>query len=94
VLGQAYSRAGSTAAWFALLGLLLALNQLCLAYAVARHDEGAALAVWAGVFLVIVLVLSAGDSVEVLHRVIVSNVLVLTVLVWRCRQVGRRSLLS
>jgi O-antigen/teichoic acid export membrane protein len=94
VLGQAYSRAGSTAAWFALLGLLLALNQLCLAYAVARHDEGAALAVWAGVFLVIVLVLSAGDSVEVLHRVILSNVLVLTVLVWRCRQVGRRSLLS
>ena len=53
VLNSQFERTGELAWLFALLGTLLAVNQLLLAQRIARHDERAALGVWvaAGAFV-------------------------------------------
>ena len=59
VFGHGFRDLGHVAWGFAVLGWLLALNQLLVSQRVARHDEGAAIGVWlaAVVFVVTVAVL-------------------------------------
>lgn len=57
VLGAAYQQAGRQAWVFAVLGTVMALNQLLVAQRVARNDEAAGLGVWFAVALLCLLVL-------------------------------------
>ena len=68
VFGHGFRGLGHLAWGFAVLGSLLALNQLLVSQRVARHDEGAAVAVWAAavVFVLVAIVLSDLSALRLL----------------------------
>lgn len=73
VLGHRFSEVGGTAWIFALLGTLLALNQLLVAQRVARHDEVVAVGVWVAVAaLVGVVALRPGSQVVGLVTIVLA----------------------
>ncbi|MFN8189644.1 MAG: hypothetical protein U0R78_04240 [Nocardioidaceae bacterium] len=85
VLGRDFAHVGHWAWLFALLGTLLAHNQLLVAQRVARHDEAIAWGIWATVLaLAGAALVGAADSVVTLVMVVtIANALLAAGLVWR-----------
>ena len=85
VLGAGFDRVGRVAWLYALLGTLLAVNQLLVAQRVARHDESIAWAVWTATVLLGVVVLGGVTHgiVSLVTAVLVVNVVLAAGLVWR-----------
>jgi O-antigen/teichoic acid export membrane protein len=75
VLGPRFAEVGGTAWLFALLGTLLAVNQLLVAQRVARHDEVVAVGVWAtvGVLCSVVALRPAGEVLTLVTVVVALN---------------------
>ncbi|HEY3016210.1 MAG TPA: hypothetical protein VGJ41_13920 [Nocardioides sp.] len=90
VFGSEFAGVGHLAWLFAVLGTLLALNQLLVAQRVARHDEAIAGFVWlaAGSLCGVVLLLLGGSVVQVLVAGVTVNAVLAVGLAGRC--VSRR----
>ncbi len=85
VLGHQFAEVGGTAWLFALLGTLLAGNQLLVAQRVARHDEVVAVGVWAAVAVLctVVLLRPGGEVLTLVSIVVGVNALLAAGLVTR-----------
>jgi O-antigen/teichoic acid export membrane protein len=86
VFGDAFSYIGKVAWLFALLGTLLAVNQLLVAQRVARHDEVVSGVVWLGAAVLCggVLLWWGGSVLQVVVAGLVVNLLLSLALMVRC----------
>ncbi len=85
VLGHQFAEVGGTAWLFALLGTLLATNQLLVAQRVARHDEVVAVGVWTavGVLCAVVTLRPGGEVLTLVSIVVAINAALAAALVGR-----------